>query len=120
MDGVSLSVIMPIRTVSESNARGHWSKKARRAKDQRFVTWAKLRGSKGEPSSIDTSVIVTLTRIAPRKLDDDNLRGALKACRDGVADWLGIEDNDPRVSWQYGQEHGEPKQYAVRIDVKAT
>jgi hypothetical protein len=62
-------------------------------------------------------MVVRLTRIAPRQLDDDNLRGSLKAARDGVADWLGVPDNDPRIRWDYAQEKGKPKTYAVRVDV---
>ena len=66
------------------------------------------------------SLVVTLTRIAPRALDDDNLRGALKACRDGVADWLAIDDRDPRVRWEYAQRKGKPGQYAVAVEVTET
>lgn len=59
-------------------------------------------------------VVVTLVRVGPRALDDDNLAFAFKAVRDGVADALGVKDHDPRVSWAYAQEKGE---YAVRIEV---
>jgi hypothetical protein len=50
-------------------------------------------------------------------LDDDNLRGATKSCRDGVADWLGINDNDERVVWLYQQRKGAPREYAVEVTV---
>ena len=60
---------------------------------------------------------VTLTRIAPRKLDCDNLRGALKAVRDGVADWLGVDDGSERITWKYAQERGKPKWHSVRVEV---
>lgn len=61
-------------------------------------------------------VDVTLTRIAPRELDDDNLAYAFKAVRDGVADALGLKnDRDPRVSWSYSQERGKA---AVRITLE--
>jgi hypothetical protein len=63
-------------------------------------------------------VRVELTRIAPRALDDDNLRGALKAVRDGVADVLGIDDRDPRVVWDYEQAHGAPREYGVKIVIR--
>lgn len=104
---------LPIRTVSESNVRGHWAGKARRAKAQRvtigLVLRARLMGRRVLPCT------VVLTRLAPRRLDDDNLRGALKACRDGVADALGVDDRDPRVAWAYDQERGQPKECAVRV-----
>lgn len=48
---------------------------------------------------------VTFTRLASGTLDDDNLAGAFKACRDAVAAWLGVDDG-PRgpVTWAYTQE----------------
>jgi len=49
----------------------------------------------------------------------DNLRGALKAVRDQVATWLGVDDADPRVTWEYGQAvDGRPRYQAVRIEVE--
>ena len=58
-----------------------------------------------------------LTRIAPRQLDGDNLQSAFKATRDGVADWLGIDDGDKRLDWQYRQRSGGAKVYAVELEV---
>ena len=60
-------------------------------------------------------VVITLTRVSPRELDDDNLRPALKSARDGIADWLQVDDRDPRVKWEYAQERGKPK--GVRVEV---
>jgi hypothetical protein len=48
-------------------------------------------------------VDVHLTRYASRALDSDNLVGSMKHVRDAVAHWLGIDDGDPRVSYQVGQ-----------------
>ena len=59
---------------------------------------------------------VSLCRFGPKKLDDDNLRGALKAIRDGVSDALGIDDGDSRVRWEYDQEAGS-KQYSVYVKI---
>jgi hypothetical protein len=61
-------------------------------------------------------VIVTLTRLAPRMLDDDNAIAGMKAVRDAVADCLVVLDNDPRVEWRYAQERA--KGYAVRISIE--
>lgn len=58
---------------------------------------------------------ITLTRIAPGELDDDNLIGGFKAVRDGVADWLGLNDRDKRLKWLYAQKRGAPKEYAARV-----
>lgn len=64
------------------------------------------------------AVVVTLTRIAPGTLDDDNLRPAMKAVRDGVADALGVDDRDPAVHWQYAQHRGGRGQWAVVVAVQ--
>lgn len=62
---------------------------------------------------------VTLTRIALRKLDDDNLSRSFKAIRDQIADQMGINDGSDLFTWKYAQERGTPKQYAVRIEIDA-
>jgi len=63
---------------------------------------------------------ITLTRIAPRQLDaHDGLRSALKPVVDGVADFFGCKDNDPRLQWQYEQRRGGVREYAVEIRLEA-
>jgi len=105
----------PIRTVSEANRRDHWSVKAERAKGQRGPVALLCRSKWGAPPR--PPLTVTLTRLSPGTLDDDNLRGALKAVRDGVADYLGINDRDPRVEWEYEQQRH--KAFGVRIEMSA-
>ncbi len=105
-------VVVPVRTVSESNDRVHWRTRAKRVARQRFATLLVLRASKATPR---LPLVVTLTRIAPRLLDDDNLRGALKGIRDQTAAWLSVDDRDPRVTWAYAQDRGAVRQYAVGI-----
>lgn len=61
--------------------------------------------------------VVRLTRISPRLLDSDNLEGALKAVRDGVADGMGINDRDPRVRYVVDQEQGLPGEFSVRCEL---
>ena len=106
---------IPLETVSLSNQREHWAKRSRRAKDHRRAAYMWTQ----RIARVDLPLTVTLTRIAPRKLDDDNLRGALKSVRDGVADRLGIDDNDLRVSWMYGQKAGNVGEKAVEVWVDA-
>jgi hypothetical protein len=103
---------LPIRIESTLNMREHWAAKARRAKMHRQAAHWLCQGRAKRPA---LPVVVRLVRIAPRELDTDNLAGGFKAIRDGIADWLGINDNDCRVTWQYAQERGEPLQYAVRV-----
>lgn len=107
----AVRVVLPLRTVSEANGREHWARKAKRAKAQRRTAFC-LAPAASLPA------VVTLTRLAPRELDDDNLRPALKACRDGIADRLGINDRDPRVRWQYAQQRGGVREYAVLVDIE--
>jgi hypothetical protein len=124
----TIRIRVPIRTVSEANQREHWAVKARRVVAQRqAVAWAWLSAR----LAVAVPCIVTMTRIAPRELDDDNLRGALKAVRDEVAlllglpaarprkgqRWLIADDRDPRVEWHYGRHRGAPGEYAVVIEI---
>ena len=60
---------------------------------------------------------VTLTRVAPSAGLDahDNLSASFKAIVDELARWLGVDDRNPRVRWQYAQERGP---WAVRIRIE--
>lgn len=107
-----------LKTVSESNAHEHWRARQVRAKRQRASALAHLLGDKALTewicSHAEKHVNVTLTRLGPRKLDDDNLQGALKHVRDGVADYFGRDDGSDFYSWSYAQERGN---YGVRIEL---
>ena len=63
-------------------------------------------------------ITVTLTRISPGYLDDDGLiAGDFVHVRDGVADWLGLDDRDSRVRFEYRQQGCPLRQFAARIEV---
>jgi hypothetical protein len=62
--------------------------------------------------------VVTLTRIAPRKLDSDNLNSAFKAMRDGIADWLCVDDGHESVTWVYAQRKGRKGEYAAEVAIQ--
>jgi hypothetical protein len=106
------SVLLPIKTVGGLNAREHHLKRARRVKRERFT--ARLM-TPDHP----LPCIVTITRLSPGILDDDNLQGAAKAIRDGIADRLGIDDRDPRVQWRYAQAKCKRGEFGVRIELEA-
>ncbi len=121
--------IMPLHTMSEANAsqREHWGSKHRRHKGQRAVTYFTLRDVLGCVSPVQAPMTITLTRIAPRALDEgDNLAASLKACRDGVADYLcghygQGQDRQPGLHWRYAQRQGyAPRVYGVEIVVNET
>ena len=101
-----------LRLVSEANSRGHTIAKADRIATQRSAVTSTLRVMGG--AVVPLPCRVGITRLAPRTLDDDNLASACKAVRDGVAEWLGIDDRDPRVEWSVAQEKGP---YGVRVEI---
>jgi crossover junction endodeoxyribonuclease RusA len=109
-----ITFAIPLHLCSVANIREHWSDRARRTKSQRYgVAAAAVAFGLGP---IIGEVTVKFTRIAPRMLDTDNLAAAFKAIRDGVADAMGLrDDNDERVTWQYAQEKG--KHSIVRVEV---
>mgnify|MGYP001586779957 CR=1 FL=1 len=64
-------------------------------------------------------LLVDLVRVGPRRLDDDNLAGALKHIRDGVAAALGVDDGDTaRVTWRYGQRQ-DRQAVGVEVTIRA-
>ena len=110
-----IEVDIPVKTVSEANGRQHWADKAARVRLHRrtaqIVARKALQGARPLPC------VITLTRLSPRELDDDNLRQALKAVRDGIADYFDVDDRDPSIRWEYGQKKAS-KYHAVRMTVE--
>jgi hypothetical protein len=96
-----LSIEIPVRTVSlNAVRREHHMAQHRRAIAQKSIVALTLR-----PLGIPAPPLaITLTRIASRRLDSDNLAGSFKAIRDAIAAWLGLDDGDPRLTWSYAQE----------------
>lgn len=110
-----MKIEVPIRIESVANISEHWQAKAKRTREHRTAVWYALRAAKA-PHSLPCTV--TMTRVAPRSLDShDNLRSAIKASADGVADWLDVKDKDDRITWAYAQRRGEPKTYALEIEI---
>jgi hypothetical protein len=89
---------------SAANLREHHHVRARRTKRLREVGRWLACVARLTPGLLDSGLVVLLVRCAPRLLDDDNLAGALKPVRDGVADILGVDDRDSRVTWVVAQE----------------
>ena len=112
---MTITIPLPgLRLVSLANQREHWRTRAKRAKQQRQAADLLVRVALGG-TFILFPVAVVITRIAPRALDDDNLAGACKSVRDGVADALGIDDRDPRVKWAVAQRRGGPREYGAEV-----
>jgi len=123
----SLRFTIPVKTVSESNRRDHWTQRAKRVSVQRnaaaiYVYQASMwtNGFRCLPKQLigrspAGKLTITMTRVSPGTLDDDNLRGALKGVRDGIATSLGIDDGDPSLRWEYAQRPGKTGSYAVEV-----
>lgn len=107
---------IPIRLMSEANQREHWRVKAKRVAQHRAIGRIGLGPKvKGQPWIATRPVLVTITRIGPRKLDDDNLASSAKALRDGIADAMQVDDGDARITWRYDQATG--RTYAVDVEI---
>lgn len=104
---------IPIRTVSALNSREHWRQRHRRVKAERNAA-AWVLAPVAKPATLPAAV--RLTRIGPTNgLDEgDNLNSAMKGVRDQVAEWLGVNDGDPRVKWLYAQRR--EKAWGVEIE----
>ncbi len=118
MTTLAITRTFPLHTVSEANARDGWRARARRAKEHRGVVAMVLRPMLSGWRVGTRQIEVTFVRVSAGKLDDDNLRSAIKGTRDGVSDALGIDDGDPRVQFFYEQERCSPKSYAVIVTIK--
>ncbi len=108
---------VPIRIESEANKREHWHTVKARSDEQRNKTMAVV----GElltriELKLPPHMVVVLTRIGPKTLDDDNLARGHKAQRDAIAYLVGIDDGHSRVRYEYQQRKGKPKEYATRVD----
>lgn len=110
-----------LQTVSELNHRQIWQVRAHRVKTQRQTTAAHLAASGFDPEYIAASKpTITLVRVGMRALDTDNLASSLKAVRDAVAAWLGVDDGPKGpVTWAYAQETTRSPLGKVRIEVGA-
>lgn len=108
-----ISFEVPVKTASTSNLREHWAAKHKRTDAQKAATRRRCPQWTAAPM-----LYVRLTRVAPRALDDDNLRGALKSVRDAIASWLRVDDRSPLVGWLYEQQKGPSPLVRVEIDAR--
>ncbi len=113
--------------MKEANRPGeHWSKRKKRHDIQKFLIRSQMNHYLFE--EIPRPCIVTMTRIAPRMMDEEeNLRYAFKWIKDQLASCIVDEhkqfmtghcDNDPRISWEYRQKKGRVKEYAIKIEIE--
>jgi len=111
---VSQTFYLPIRTVNPLNTREHWSKRAKRSKAERRAAYLATYNVPLWPSRVP--IMVSLTRIAPRKMDCDGCTASFKAIRDGIADKLGVDDGSESIRFSCAQRKG--KEYGIEVTIE--
>jgi hypothetical protein len=111
---------IPIRTVSELNCTEHWTKKAKRHRQQKFFVREAL---KHAIKQVTLPCKVTVTRLAERTLDaHDNLPGSLKYCLDSICELLrpdlapGKADDSKDIIIAYAQS--KQAKMGIRIEIE--
>lgn len=112
---MKLSKTIPIE-VKSPNVQEHWSKKHKRNK----IHAALIKYYMPELLEISPPCKISFIRIGTRMLDDDNLIFSFKGVRDSCVSLItgkkrGIGDEDPKFTFDYSQEKGEP---SVKIEVE--
>lgn len=98
-----------------ANLREHWATRSRRVRKQRDLVTLVLRRTVVSLMPVAGPLEVTITRVAPRRLDSDNAVSACKGVRDAVALLLGVDDRDDDVvCWRVEQAKGPP---GVRVRI---
>jgi hypothetical protein len=127
MENVEFKIILNKKLmVSEANNHDHWTVKAKRKKSINAHLLAVLsHAAANNQYSFILPCIVTLTRISPRLLNDDNLVYTLKYQRDCIADYLipGLkpgraDDDNSKILWEYAQEKGAVREYAIKVRIE--
>lgn len=120
-DGLrQMSIVFPIRIISEANIQCHWTEKHKRNKKNQLIINTALNTI--EKPSLPVNII--LTRIAPRHLDYDNLVYAQKNILDTICAWLipnlqaGRADGCKEIkNVEYRQEKRNPREYGLKIQI---
>jgi hypothetical protein len=121
-----------VKTVSEANSSEHWTAKAKRHKSQQFFV-RMLYQQRIKDVRLPCTII--LTRLAPRKLDDDNLVSSMKYIRDELSECIfpemkktyvnskgkvacikGRADSDSRITWKYEQQKHNQLEIKIVIE----
>lgn len=114
-----IEILIPVNTVSEANMRECWQAKYRRKINQQTTVWAYLKVNENRRSlNLKLPAIITLTRIGVHDLDQDNLAGSNKHVQDTIAKFLGINDGDKRLMWEYEQRRPLPAEKSSLCDGK--
>lgn len=103
---------IPIKLPSLPNERMHWRALVRIKHEQQLATHLCMMDKVVPPMPLT----ITITRVGPRKLDDDNLAASCKFVRDQIARMVGTDDGSPLYEWQYEQRFD--KSYGVDVEIE--
>lgn len=114
-------VIPNLRLVNIANARMHWAQRAKLAASHRSIgRGSVMRHEDAWKAKFQDGLTITITRLGQRNMDSDGLAISAKGLRDGIADGLGIDDGDRRITWVYQQERApKPMRYGVRVRIES-
>jgi hypothetical protein len=120
----AIEYTLPLYLRGSQNAREHWAVRAKRVRTERhtaaWMTRAALRDAGVRPCVAAGAIVVTIRRHGSVPFTDtDNLVGACKAVRDGIADALEMNDGDPRIEWRYAQAACKRKAELVTVRIEA-
>lgn len=104
------SFTIPIKAQNITNERSHYHEKAKRVAAQKRAVRYRC-----PPWTHGPLLVVKLTQVSPRMLDDDGSVAALKHVRDAVASWLRMDDASPLIKFEYAQRKGEA---SVEVEVR--
>lgn len=108
----------PIRIRSEANSREHWRVKSDRRRAQQLAMDVLLLNAL-QGRKIQLPCTVTLTRIGPKLMDDDNWINGAKGIRDAIARRLGVDDGDPMIKFRYDQTPVGRREYNVKVEISS-
>jgi hypothetical protein len=110
---VVVEVDVPVRLVSEANAGGQ----RRAAIARKTAVKQAVRAALALVKPVPLPCRVTVTRYGAKELDTDNLPRSAKACRDVIAEWLGLpDDRDRRAKWVVKQRPAWEPFVRIRIE----
>jgi len=117
-DSVEFDIHVTTYSANRYYAGMHWAKRKRISDGQKEQTrWHWLVAFSSDRTRWPKPpVTVTFTRRSARVMDDDNLRMAMKAIRDTIAELLGVDDGDASVRWEYAQD--KPGRGGARVTVR--
>lgn len=121
-----IELFIPIKTARGQNNREHHFARHRRVRAEREAACLLTKSAMCDRVALcdvhyALKIRVTVTRLSNGTLDGhDNLRGALKAIVDGVADAFNRKDDDRYFTWNYAQEKCKRGEFGVRIQINPT